>query len=145
MKPETQRYLHEARVARDSAAKGFTDVSSMNAPGAGSLFTAVELGIKSVIVEKHGDVPGKYHSHRIIDVAKEIKLWDQLPPDLETCVTELSEFDPNTRYPGTRAHETLVGSTTFAQWERRLKDGERFLDFVEQVINDPAGFPRLTP
>jgi hypothetical protein len=146
MRPETARNLHEARDARNSAQAGFTMVNSMNAGGAGAVFTSAELAIKSVVVEKHGAILAKYHNHRLVDLAKSMGLWSELPPDLRTFVSDISTFHPDVRYAGEPPHETLVNSTTPAQWQNWLAESERLVDFVEQrVIADPVAFARLKP
>jgi len=120
--------------------------NSMNAVGAGAVFNAAELAIKAVIVEKHGAIPRKYQNHQLRRLAQQTGLWAELPGELQTYVTEISNFHPEVRYAGEPAHERLVTATTTEQWERLLARSGKLLDFVERkVIEDPAVFSRLNP
>src|SRR5215831_13995893 len=58
-------------------------------------------------------------------------LWSLLPPDLRTYLAEIAPLDPNLRYPGETAYETLVSSSSNAEWQQLLTTAPRFIQYVE--------------
>src|SRR5438093_6242783 len=77
----------------------------------------------------------------------------QLPPDLRTHLAEMAPLDPNVLYPREtrlpryppRTYETLVSSSSKAEWQQRLATAPRFIQYIERdVIGNPAAFGKLT-
>jgi hypothetical protein len=65
----------------------------------------------------------------------------------------MAPLDPNVRHlretrltPGrARTYETLVSSSSHAEWQQRLTTASRFLQYIERdVIGNPAAFGKLT-
>jgi hypothetical protein len=69
-------------------------------------------------------------------------------PDVPTCRRTwptLRPLDPNVRYPRETAYETLISSSSNAEWHRRLATAPRFIEYIEHdVIGNPAAFGKLT-
>ncbi len=145
MQPETARWLNESRGSFGAAQSRFHDISSMDVTGAAALFTSAEYAVKAVIVEHYGFLPPRFETHRIVNLAHRIGLWSQLPPDLRTHLADIAPLDPNLRYPGETAYETLVSSSSNAEWQQLLTTAPRFIQYIEgDVIGNPAAFGQLT-
>jgi len=95
-------------------------------------------------------------------------LWSQLPPDLRAYLADIAHLDPNVRRPpptvsagrGPRnfapldpdvrdpretTYETVVSSSSNAEWQQRLTTAPRFIEYLERdVIGNPAAFGKLT-
>src|SRR6266849_8127932 len=142
---EAARWLNEARVSRDDAERQFSWTSTMTANGGVQpLFMSAEYALKAVVVQHHGSLPKQFETHDLTWLARRINLLPQLPADLQTFVSELGQFDPNCRYPREVLFETLVSSSTPAQWWDRLTAATRFIDYIDHnVIGDPAVFGTL--
>jgi len=128
-------------------------MSSMDVTGAGALFMSAEYAVKAVIVAHYGFLPPHFETHRIINLSHQIGLWSQLPPDLRAHLADMALLDPNVRDPReTRsmhnplsAYETLVSSSSNAEWQQRLTIAPRFIQHIERdVIGNPAAFGKLT-
>src|SRR3989442_4860827 len=152
VQPETARWLNESRVSAGAAQSRFNDISSMDVTGAGALFMSAEYAVKAVIVEHYGFLPPSFETHRIVNLSHRIGLWSQLPPDLRAYLADLAPFDPNVRYPRetrlgdpARTSDTLVSSSSNAEWQQRLTTAPRFIQYIEHdVIGNPAAFAKLT-
>ena len=145
VQPETARWLNESRVSLDAAQSRFKDISSMDVSGAGALFMSAEYAVKALIVEHYGRVPPSFETHRIVNLAHRIGLWSQLPPYLREHLADLAPLDPSVRYPRETAYETLVSSSSNAEWQQRLTTAPRFIQYIERdVIGNPAAFGKLT-
>jgi len=145
VQPETARWLNESRGSFGAAHSRFNDISSMDVTGAGALFMSAEYVVKAVIVEHYGFLPPSFETHRIVNLSHRIGLWPQLPPDLRTHLADMALFDPNVRYPRETAYETLVSSSSNAEWQQRLTTAPRFIQYIERdVIGNPAAFGKLT-
>ena len=153
MQPETARWLNESRGSFGAAQSRFNDISSMDVTGAGALFMSAEYAVKAVIVAHYGFLPPHFESHRIVNLSHQIGLWSQLPPDLRTHLADMALLDPNVRDPRetrpprgpSRAYETLVSSSSNAEWQQRLTTAPRFLQYIEcDVIGNGAAFGKLT-
>lgn len=145
MTPETAQWLNEGRVRIEEVGATFTNVSSMSSHGAEGVFMAAEYALKAPLVERFGTLPGRYEHHRLVTLANRTGLWAELPRYLQEFVTDIAPYDPNVRYPGETAFETLVSSSTNAQWASRLELAQQLLDHVrDAVISDPSAMARLT-
>jgi hypothetical protein len=145
MQPETARWLNESRGSCGAAQSRFTVISSMDVTGASALFMSTEYAVKAVIVEHYGFLPRSFETHRIVNLSHRIGLWSQLPPDLRTHLAEIAPFDPSVRYPRETGYETLVSSSSNAEWQQHLTTAPRFIQFIErEVIENPATFRKLT-
>ena len=152
MQPETARWLNESRGSFGAAQGRFNDISSMDVTGAGALFMSAEYAVKAVIVEYYGFLPPSFETHRIVNLSHRIGLWSQLPPDLRTHLADIAPLDPNVLYPREtrprhppRTYETLVSSSSHADWQQRLTTAPRFIHYIERdVIGNPAAFGKLT-
>jgi hypothetical protein len=145
--------LNESRVSFGAAESRFNDISSMDITGAGALFMSAEYAVKAVIVEHYGFLPARFETHRIVNLSHQIGLWSQLPPDLRAHLADMAHLDPNVLYPREtlpprdppRTYETLVSSSSNAEWQQRLTTAPRFIQYVERdVIGNPATFGKLT-
>ena len=151
MQPETARWLNESRGSFGAAHSRFNDLSSMDVTGAGALFLSAEYAVKAVIVEHYGFVPPSFETHRIVNLSHRIGLWSQFPPDLRAYLADLAPLDPNVLYPREtrprdppRTYETLVSSSSHAEWQQRLATAPRFIQYIERdVIGNPATFGKL--
>jgi hypothetical protein len=153
VQPETARWLNESRGSFGAAQSRFNDISSMDVTGAGALFMSAEYAVKAVIVEHYGFLPPRFETHhRIVNLSHLIGLWWQLPPDLRSHLADIAPLDPNVLYPRetrlrdpARTYETLVSSSSNAEWQRRLTTAPRFIEYLERdVIRNPAAFGKLT-
>ena len=145
MQPETARWLNESRGSFGAAQSRFNDISSMDVTGAGALFMSAEYAVKAVIVEHYGCLPPSFETHRIVNLSHRIGLWSQFPPDLRAYLADIAPLDPHVRYPGETAYETLVSSSSNAEWQQRLTTAPRFIQYIERdVIRNPAAFGKLT-
>ena len=145
MQPETARWLNESRGSFGAAQRRFNDISSMDVTGAGALFMSAEYAVKAVIAEHYGFLPPRFETHRIVNLSHQIGLWSQLPPDLRAHLADIAPLDPNVRHPRETAYETLVSSSSNAEWELRLTTAPQFLQYIERdVIGNPAAFGKLT-
>jgi hypothetical protein len=137
--------LNESRGSFGAAHSRFNDISSMDVTGAGALFMSAEYAVKAVIVEHYGFLPPSFETHRIVNLSHRIGLWSQLPADLRTHLADMAPLDPNVRYPRETAYETLVSSSSNAEWQQRLMTAPRFIQFIERdMIGNPAAFGKLT-
>ena len=151
MQPETARWLNESRGSLGAAQSRFNDVSSMDGTGAGALFMSAEYTVKAVIVEHYGFLPPSFETHRIVNLSHRIGLWSQFPPDLRAYLADIAPLDPNVLYPREtrprdppRTYETLVSSSSNAEWQQRLATAPRFIQYIERdVIGNPATFGKL--
>src|SRR5207247_11079496 len=108
----------------------FNDVSAMDVTGAGALFMSAEYAVKAVIVEHYGCLPSSFETHhRIVNLSHLIGLWSQLPPDLRAHLADIAPLDPNVRYSRETAYETLVSSSSNAEWQQRLTTALRFIQY----------------
>ena len=141
-----EQWLHEAdSTFLGNARRAYTDCSSMNVGACEQLYMAYELPTKAVIIELAGALPERYEKHRLLHHAQVTNLYGLLPADLQSVVKEMDRFDPNVRYPGEPAYETLVSSSINAEWERRLDGAARFIRFVrDEVLAKPAVLAKLT-
>ena len=145
MQPETARWLNESRGSFGAAHSRFNDISSMDVTGAGALFMSAEYAVKAVIVEHYGFLPPSFETHRIVNLSHRIALWPQLPSDLRTHLADMALLDPNVRYPRETAYETLVSSSSNAEWQQRLATAPRFIQYIERdVIGNPTTLGKLT-
>ncbi len=145
MQPETARWLNESRGSFGAAHSRFNDISSMDVTGAGALFMSAEYAVKAVIVEHYGFLPPSFETHRIVNLSHRIALWPQLPSDLRTHLADMALLDPNVRYPRETAYETLVSSSSNAEWQQRLTTAPRFIQYIERdVIGNPTTLGKLT-
>ena len=145
MRPETARWLDESRGSFGAAQSRFNDISSMEVTDAGALFMSAEYAVKAVIVEHYGFLPPSFETHRIVNLSHRIGLWSQLPPDLRAYLADIAPLDPNVRYLRATAYETLVSSSSNAEWQQRLTTAPRFIQYIERdVIGNPAAFGKLT-
>ncbi len=146
MQLETASWLNESRGSFSAAHSRFNDISSMDVTGAGALFMSAEYAVKAVIVEHYGFLPPSFKTHhRIVNLSHLIGLWWQLPPDLRAYLADIAPLDPNVRYPRETAYETLVSSSSNAEWHQRLATAPRFIQYIERdVIGNPAAFGKLT-
>ena len=146
MQPETAKWLNESRGSFGAAQSRFNDMSSMDVTGAGALFMSAEYAVKAVIVEHYGFLPPSLKTHhRIVNLSHRIGLWSQLPPDLRAHLADIAPLDPNVRHPRETVYETLVSSSSNAEWEQRLTTAPQFLQYIERdVIGNPAAFGKLT-
>jgi hypothetical protein len=137
--------LKESRASFDAAQGRFTDISSMDVTGAGALFLSAEYAVKAVIVEHYGVLPRSFETHRIVNLSHRIGLWSQFPPDLRTYLADIAPLDPNVRYPDETEYETLVSSSSNAEWQQRLMTAPRFIQYIERdVIGNATVFGKLT-
>jgi hypothetical protein len=153
VQPETARWLNESRDSFGAAQRRFHDISSMDVTGAAALFMSAEYAVKAVIAEHYGFLPPRFETHRIVNLSHQIGLWSQLPPDLRAHLADMALLDRNvrdaretrpTRGPP-RAYETLVSSSSNAQWQQRVTTAPRFIQYIERdVIGNPAAFGKLT-
>jgi len=153
VQPETASWLNESRGSFGAAHRRFNDISSMDVMGAGALFMSAEYAVKAVIVEHYGFLPPSLKTHhRIVNLSHLIGLWWQLPPDLRAYLADLAPLDPNVLYPREtrprdppRTYETLVSSSSNAEWQQRLTTAPRFIQYIERdVIGNSATFGKLT-
>ena len=145
MQPETASWLNESRGSFGAAHSRFNDISSMDVTGAGALFMSAEYAVKAVIVEHYGFLPPSFETHRIVNLSHRIALWPQLPSDLRTHLADMALLDPNVRYPRETAYETLVSSSSNAEWQQRLTTAPRFIQYIERdVIGNPTTLGKLT-
>ena len=153
MQPETARWLKESRDSFGAAQSRFNDISSMDVTGAAALFRSAEYAVKAVIAEHYGFVPPRFETHhRIVNLSYLIGLWSQLPPDLRAHLADMAPLDPNVLYPREalprdppRTYETLVSSSSHAEWQQRLTTAPRFIQYIEcDLIGNPAAFGKLT-
>jgi len=154
VQPETASWLNESRGSLGAAQSRFNDVSSMDGTGAAALFMSAEYAVKAVIAEHYGFLPPSFKTHhRIVNLSHLIGLWWQLPPDLRAHLAEMAPLDPNVLYPREtrlpryppRTYETLVSSSSKAEWQQRLATAPRFIQYIERdVIGNPAAFGKLT-
>ena len=110
--------------------------------------------MKALIVEHYGFLPPSFKTHhRIVNLSHLIGLWRQLPPDLRAYLADVAPLDPNVLYPREtlpprdppRTYETLVSSSSKAEWQQRLATAPRFIQYIERdVIGNPAAFGKLT-
>jgi len=151
VQPETARWLNESRGSFGAAQRRFNDISSMDGTGAAALFMSAEYAVKAVIVEHYGFLPPSFETHRIVNLSHRIGLWSQFPPDLRAYLADLAPLDPNVLYPQDthprnppRTYETLVSSSSNAEWQQRLATAPRFIQYIERdVIGNPATFGKL--
>jgi hypothetical protein len=137
--------LNESLGSFGAAQSRFNDISSMDVTGAGALFMSAEYAVKAVIVEHYGFLPSSFETHRIVNLSHRMGLWFQLPPDLRAHLADIAPLDPNVRYPGETAYETLVSSSSNAEWQQLLATAPRFIEYIERdVIGNPAIFGKLT-
>ena len=145
MQPETARWLDESRGSFGTAQSQFNDTSSMDVTGAGALFMSAEYAVKAVIVEHYGFLAPSFETHRIVNLSHRIGLWPQLPPALRAHLADIAQLDPNVGYPRETAYETLVSSSSNAEWQQRLTTAPRFIQYLERdVIGNSAAFGKLT-
>jgi hypothetical protein len=153
VQPETARWLNESRGSFGAAQSRFNDMSAMDVTGAGALFMSAEYAVKAVIVAHYGFLPSHFETHRIVNLSHQIGLWSQLPPDLRAHLADMALLNPNVRDPRetrptpgpARAYETLVSSSSNAEWQQRLTTAPRFSQYIERdVIGNPAAFGKLT-
>jgi len=152
VQPETARWLNESRGSFGAAHSRFNDISSMDVTGAGALFMSAEYAVKAVIVEHYGFLPPSFETHRIVNLSHRIGLWSQFPPDLRAYLADIAPLDPNVLYPHEtrprdppRTYETLVSSSSNAEWHQRLATAPRFIQYIERdVIGNSAAFGKLT-
>ena len=145
MQLETASWLNESRGSFGAAHSRFDDISSMDVTGAGALFLSAEYAVKAVIVEHYGFLPPSFETHRIVNLSHRIGLWSQLPPDLRAHLADIAPLDPNVRDPRVTVYETLVSSSSNAEWQQRLTTAPRFIQYIERdVIANPATFSQLT-
>ena len=146
MQAETASWLNKSRGSFGAAQSRFNDISSMDVTGAGALFMSAEYAMKAVIVEHYGFLPSSFKTHhRIVNLSHRIGLWPQLPPDLRTHLADMALLDPNVRYPRETAYETLVSSSSNAEWQQRLTTAPRFIQYIERdVIGNPTTLGKLT-
>src|SRR5713226_6803416 len=133
----------------------------MDVTGAAALFMSAEYAVKAVIVEHYGFLPPSFETHRIVNLSHQIGLWSQLPPDLRAHLADIAPLDPNVRrvpptvsagrgprnfapldpsvrYPRETAYETLVSSSSNAEWQQLLTTAPQFLQYIERdVIGNP--------
>ena len=151
MQLETARWLNESRGSLGTAHSRFNDLSSMDVTGAGALFRSAEYAVKAVIVEHYGLLPPSFETHRIVNLSHRIGLWPQFPPDLRAYLADLAPLDPHVLYPREtrpryppRTYESLVSSSSNAEWQQRLATAPRFIQYIERdVIGTPATFGKL--
>jgi len=137
--------LNESRVSVGAAQSRFNDISSMDVTGAGALFMSAEYSVKAVIVEHYGFLPPSFETHRIVNLSHRIGLWPQLPPALRAHLADIAQLDPNVRYRRETAYETLVSSSSNAEWQQRLTTAARFIQYIERdVIGNPTTLGKLT-
>ena len=168
VQPETARWLNEGRGSFGATQSRFNDISSMDVTGAAALFRSAEYALKAVIVEHYGFLPPRFETPRIVNLSHQIGLWSQLPPDLRAHLADMVHLDPNVRrppptvsagraprnfapldlnvrYPRETTYETVVASSSNAEWEQRLTTAPRFIEYLERdVIGNPAAFGQLT-
>ena len=145
MQPETARWLNESRGSFGAAHSRFNDISSMDVTGAAALFMSAEYAVKAVIAEHYGFLPPRFETHRIVNLSHQIGLWSQLPPDLRAHLVEIAPLDPDVRDPREITYETVVASSSNAEWQRRLTTAPRFIQYLERdLIGNPAAFGKLT-
>ena len=145
VQPETASWLNESRGSFGAAQSRFNGISSMDVTGAGALFMSAEYAVKAVIVEHYGFLPPRFETHRIVNLSHQIGLWSRLPPDLRAHLADIAPLDPNVRYPRETAYETLVSSSSNAEWQELLTTAPRFIQYIERdVIGNPAAFGQLT-
>jgi len=121
-----------------------------------------------VIAEHYGFLPPRFETHRIVNLSHQIGLWSQLPPDLRAHLADMALLDPNVRRlpptvsagrgprnfapldpdvrdPREITYETVVASSSNAEWQRRLTTAPRFIQYLERdLIGNPAAFGKLT-
>ena len=140
MQLETASWLNESRSSFGAAHSRFNDLSSMDVTGAGALFLSAEYAVKAVIVEHYGFLPPSFKTHhRIVNLSHLIGLWWQLPPELRAHLADIAPLDPNVLYPREtrlpryppRTYETLVSSSSNAEWQQRLTTAPRFIQYIE--------------
>src|SRR3989454_3751775 len=139
VQPETARWLNESRVSAGAARSRFNDISSMDVTGAGALFMSAEYAVKAIIVEHYGFLPPSFKTHhRIVNLSHLIGLWWQLPLDLRAHLADIAPLDPNVLYPReprlrdpARTYDTLVSSSSHAEWQQRLTSALRFIQYIE--------------
>src|SRR5207244_8660339 len=124
------RWLNESRGSFGAVRTRFNDISSMDVTGAGALFMSAEYAVKAVIVEHYGFLPPSFETHRIVNLSHRIGLWPRLPPDLRTHLADMAPLDPNVRYPRETAYETLVSSSSNAEWQQSLPTATRFIQYI---------------
>ena len=145
MQRETARWLNESRGCFGAARSRFNDISSMDVTGAGALFMSAEYAVKAVIVEHYGFLPPSFETHRIVNLSHRMGLWSQLPPDLRAHLADMAPLHPNVRSPHEAAYETLVSSSSNAEWQQLLTTAPRFIHYIERdVIGNPAALRKLT-
>ena len=71
-------------------------------------------------------------------------MWSQLPPDLRAYLADIAPLDPSVSFPLETAYETLVSSSSNAEWQQRLTTAPRFIQYIERgVIGDLTAFGKL--
>ena len=112
--------------------------------------------------------PPRFETHRVVNLSHQIGLWCQLPPDLRAHLADIaplapnvrrppptvsagrgprnfSPLDPDVRDPRETTYETVVSSSSNAEWQQRLTTAPRFLEYLERnVIGNPAALGKLT-
>src|SRR3989442_11038606 len=162
VQPETARWLNESRGSFGAAQRRFNDISSMDVTGAAALFMSAEYAVKVVIAEHYGFLPPRFETHRIVNLSHQIGLWSQPPPDLRAHLADIAHLDPNLRRPpptvsaGRRPHnfapldpdvrdpretryETVVASSSNAEWQQPLTTAPPCIDDLSRcAIGDTA-------
>jgi hypothetical protein len=143
MKEEPKKYIHEARVHHKQIDGEFTRTGSVTVGECDKLFKQVyEYAIKAPIAERFTGIPNSYQSHSLGALCKSYGLWPLLGPELQCVITEMDPFYPG--YPGNTAYTTLLSSSSAAEWSHRIAMGKELIEFVEEVIDDPSLFSKLT-
>src|SRR2546430_11826775 len=106
----------------------------------------------SMIVEHYGFLPPSYEPHRIVNHPYRNGLRSQFPPALGAFRPDIAPLNPIFLSPREtrprdppRTYETLVSSSSNAEWQQRLTTAPRFIQYIERdVIGNSATFGKLT-
>ena len=139
MNLDPRTLLHEAQIAYEEVQKQFTEVNTMTAGNCKKLCTAAELALKSLVVEKEGNIPKSFYTHDLNKIAVRTGLWSLLPERCQATLTNLTPFNlnPDVRYPSGKAYATLVNSTSPEMWSHRLEDTRHIIELCTAAVTDP--------
>jgi hypothetical protein len=145
MNNEALKWLHEADINIGRVERVLTLTGSITSGDAETLYKqGYEYSLKAPLAEKYNGIPSSYHSHPLTVLSKQYGLFDLLTLELQQSLADMDRHFSYPAYPGSIGYNSLVSSSSPAQWNQRIARAKELREFVKDVINTSSLFSRLT-
>jgi hypothetical protein len=144
MNHEAQTYIDESKITVDRIRRDVTAAGSITAADAGLLFRlGFEYPLKAIVAQKYGHVPKEFQIHPLAKLTEQIGITGFIPSEVNSGMAHIKGW--HLTYPDQKVFDTLIQSSSAAQWLRTIDAAEKHREFIvkEVLIGSSSIYPKL--